>query len=148
MNKPLLFLCSSPHALEIESLYYLKDLGKVLNLSDERLTDLDIQRFIDNHFIICNMNDSNEVQKLRFIPREGVVTICVLRKYESSSEPWVLKANADFILKDLSFVKDCKRHEELVNFIKHLARMKSPDSNFKFYLKKVLGFLGCLKERD
>jgi hypothetical protein len=148
-GNPILFLCSSHMALEIESLYYLKDLGKVLNLEDSRLKDDEIQRYQEKQYIICNVKDPEQVAKLRFIPRERVVTVCVLRKYESSAEPWVLKVKPDHIIKDLGFMKECRTANELYTFIQHLSKFKAPDGDSAFYLKKAWSFLSsCLSRRD
>lgn len=148
MSKPILFLCSSHVALNIENLYFLKDLGKVLDLNDDRVKDEDIKA--DGYdYIICNVKEDKQVQKLRFISRSDVHTVCVLRRFESASSDWVVKSHADFVIKDLTFIKDCKQKEELVNFITHLNNLKVPESDLKFYFKKVFGFfLSCVRRGD
>ena len=138
---PILFLCSSHMALEIENLYYLKDLGQVLNLGDERLKDDEIREYINKNFIICNMKDEEQVKKLRFINRDHVVSVCVLRKYESVDEAWVTRSKCNHIIKDLSFIKECRKYEELFNFISHLSNFKAPDGDVKYYGKKFLNLL-------
>lgn len=145
MSKPILFLCSSHLSFEKDALYYLKDIGSVLNLADPRTTEEDAKRFIDKAFIVVDMKDPEQVKKLRFINYDNVTRVALLRKFESSSEDWVEKAKPDFILKQFDFVKECKRVDELLNFIRHLSSYKQPAGNIVFYLKKLAFLFSCFK---
>ena len=145
MNKPILFLCSSYDALDIQNLYYLQSLGKVLNLNDERLKDDDIKQWQQYQFIIVNYLKKDQVEKLRFIQMENVSRVCVCRKYESSTSDWIEKCKPDFTIKRFDFVKTTATIQELYNFIKHIAVYKQPVSSFRLYGGKILSlFLSCI----
>jgi RNase P/RNase MRP subunit p30 len=146
MSKPILFLCSSHLSFKIESLYYLKNHGRLLNLQEKDINERDIQNFTQYQFIICNAKDEEQYKKLRFIPKELVYTVIVLRSSESVNEDWVKRTDSQAIIKDISFFKECKTIDEIRNFIQHLASFKKPDNDIKFYGKKIMGFLfSCLR---
>jgi hypothetical protein len=140
MNKPILFLTSS-NFLQLENLYFLKDLGRVLNFSDKKHKDGDIQNYAQYQFIICNMKEEDEVSKLRFIEMIHVTRVAIVRKGESVDETWVKRLNPDYTIKDFDFVKQVSNSLELLNYIKHLSMFKKPDGNVIFYGKKAWSFL-------
>ena len=142
MNKPILFLTSS-NLMQIENLYFLRDLGTVLNFEDKKNKDADIQAYAAKQFIICNMKDSDQVALLRFINMDNVHRVAVIRKGESCTEAWILKLKADYTIKDFDFVKDVSNLPELWNYIKALDMFKKPDANSVFYAKKTWSFLSA-----
>lgn len=142
-NKPFLFLTSSEFG-KIENLYFLKDLGRVLNLHDEKKDDTEYKNYNQYQFIICNMKNDEEVAKLRFINIDTVYKVAVLRGCESSNDPWVQRLKADFVIKNFDFVQKCQNIQELFNFIKSLSSFKKPDNDALFYSKKAWSFLSCL----
>ena len=142
-NKPLLFLTSSEFG-KIENLYFLKDLGKVLNLKDEKKDENEYNNYHQYQFIICNMKNDEEVAKLRFINIDNVYKVVVLRSHESSADAWVQKVKADFVIKSFDFVQKCQNIQELFNFIKSLANFKKPDNDGLFYAKKTWSCLSFL----
>jgi hypothetical protein len=145
MNKPILFMTSS-NFLEIENLYYLRDLGTLLNLGDPKLKDIDINNYMHKNFIICNMKNKDEVEKLRFIDPANVVRVAVLRSCESCKEDWVTKLKPEYTIKGFDFVKTVGNAVELLNLIKNLSLIKIPDGDVKFAFKKVWAFLSaCFK---
>lgn len=143
MNKPILLLSSSNLSYDLNNLYYLKNYASILNLEDE-VKDEDAKAYQSKNIIICNMKDEKQVVKLRFIPQEAVYRVAVLRKWESASEDWVVKAHCDFVIKETGFFRECSSVAEVFNFIRHLNNFKKPDGNFMFYLKKFKSFLSCL----
>jgi hypothetical protein len=142
VNKPFLFLTSSEFG-KIENLYFLKDLGKVLNLSEEKKDD-DYKNYVQYQFIVCNMKNADEVAKLRFINIDNCYKVAVLRSCESSADPWVQKLKADFVIKSFDFIKQCQNINELYNYVKSLASFKKPDNDLMFYSKKGWSLLSCL----
>lgn len=141
MSKPLLFLCSSS-SITIEDLYYLKDIGKVLNFADATVEQ--VQQFPSANFIICNLKDENQIDKLKFIEPDRVTSVAVLRKYESVDEKWVQRIRPEYKVKDFSFVRTCKNIYEIINYIKFKSAFKQPDSDSWFWIKKFLILCKCL----
>lgn len=142
MNKPILLLSSSNLSQDIDSLYHLRGYASVLNLQDD-VSDDQIKTYHQKNVIIANMNDEKQISKLRFIPQDAVYRVCVLRKWESTTEPWVQKAKADFAIKDTGFLKQCSNIAEVLTFIMHLNTFKKPDGNLMFYLRKLKSLLWC-----
>lgn len=144
MNSPILFMCSQKLS-KSDSLFYLKDLGKVLVLGDDKIKDSDVQNYRQYDFIICNYKAKEEVERLRFIELSTVIRVCLLRSYESSGDDWVTKAHADYIIKTMDFIDKCANKTELLNFVKHLSQYKQPVSDAWFWGSKIAGvFLSCL----
>jgi len=143
MNKPILLLSSSNLSSDIDSLYHLRGYASVLNLEDD-VSDDEVKNYHQKNIIICNSMDEKQFSKLRFIAKDTVHRVCVLRKYESTAEPWVVKAHADFAIKDTSFLKKCANVVEVLTYIMHLDHFKKPDGNAWFYLKKIKALFGCL----
>ena len=144
MNAPVLFMCSQKLS-KSDSLFYLKDLGKVLVLGDEKIKNTDVQAYKNYDFIICNYKDKEEVERLRFIDLSAVIRVCLLRSYESSSDDWVTKSHSDYIIKSMDFVDKCSNKNELLNFIKHLSNYKQPVNDVWFWSIKAWSvFRTCL----
>lgn len=139
-NKPLLFLCSSS-AVKLDDLYYLKDIGKVLNFADAPI-DL-VQKYMDRDFIICDLKDPKQVDLLKYVNPDNVISIGVLRKYESVAEEWIQRIQPQFKVKDFKFVKNCKTKDEVLNTCKFKNSFKQPDSDCMFYFKKLSFLVSC-----
>jgi hypothetical protein len=142
-NKPFLFLTSSEFG-KIENLYFLKDLGKVLNLAEEKKDENEYNNYAQYQFIICNMKNDKEISKLRYINIDNVYKVAVLRGYESSNDAWIQKLKPDFTIKSFDFIRQCQNIYELYNYIKSLSSFKKPDNDALFYVKKGWSFLSCI----
>lgn len=140
-NKPFLFLCSS--SLNMTELSTLKDLGTVLNLSDAP-TDVD-KKYLSKDFIVCNLKNVDAVDLLRNIDKDKVVSIAVLRKYESHKCDWVERMNPNFKIKDIDQVLKCKNKEEIMNLIKFMQSYKKPEGDLFYWSKKLLFLTTFLK---
>ena len=145
MNKPILFLSSSRLVGEIENLYKLLKLGKILDLTDDSLKDEDVARFAEFDFIICDLKNDNCVKRLRLINPALVCKVCVVRKWESAEADFVAKLKPEFTIKEFSFIKECKTKAEVFNYIQHLDTFKKPLTDCWFYLKKLSFLLSCFK---
>lgn len=148
MQKPILFLTSSDF-LQIENLYYLRDIGTVLNFADTKVKESDVVQYMNKQFIICNVKEEREVALLRFVNMDTVYRVAVIRKSESCKEPWIEKLQPDFTIKNFDFVQQVSNAVELWNYIKHLSMFKKPDSDGVFWGKKAWRFLTvCFSKGD
>jgi hypothetical protein len=139
-EKPILFLFSSK--IPLENVYFLKDVGSVINLQ-EAPVDL-VMQYESKDFLICNMRSDDQIQKLKFVDLDKCLKVALLRNHESVNEPWVERLHADYRIKDFSFVDNCKTKQEILNTIKAKSVLKKPDSNIMFYLKKLYAVLSCV----
>lgn len=140
---PVLFISSKQMSKDTQS--RLKDLGTVLNLEDPH-TDDEIKAYASKAFILCNLQDKQQVSRMRFINHETVDRVCILRKSECSSDHWIKKLDAKYTIKSLhDVVTQSKTSEELMASIKSINMFsKKPVSTSLFYLKKVYSFLSSL----
>lgn len=139
-QKPLLFLFS--HGINLANAYFLKDVGKVINMEDAEI-DI-VMDYLNRDFILVNMRDQKQVDKLKHINLDKVERICVLRPHESVNEPWAEKLNAHYKIKSFEFVKNCKSKNEVYNSVKLNSVFKMPNSTFMFYLKKLYKLITCI----
>ena len=145
-NKPILFLSSSRLVGELANLYKLLKIGKILDLTDNKLEENEVARYIDYDFIICDLKNDEAVKKLRLINPQQVIKVCIVRKYESANSAFVEKLKPDYTIKEFNFIQDCRTKAEVFNFIQHLNNFKKPDLDVSFYGKKIWNFLfSCIK---
>lgn len=144
MSKPLLFLFSSTPKLE--NIYYLKDVGATLNLLEAPI-DL-VSQYLSKDFIICNMRDVSQTDKLRYIDLDQCTKVAVLRQHESITEPWLERLQPDYKVKSFSFVDQCKTKDEILNVVKVKNVFKMPDHDVTFWAKKFAFLLKCFRASD
>lgn len=141
-DKPILFLFSSQ--IPLSSLYFMKDVGSVINLYESPV-DL-VMQYEQKDFVVCDMRDYKQVDKLKYVDLDKCTKVAVLRAHESVEEEWVKRLEADYKVKSFDWVEDCRSKAEILNTIKIKNVFKKPDSNTAFYLKKAFGLLSaCLK---
>jgi hypothetical protein len=76
--------------------HFLKELGNILNLSDYT-TQTNLQDF---HFIICNINNTNQVEKLKSINMSGYLKLAFSynKISDDDDEEWIQNLDTDAIL--------------------------------------------------
>lgn len=142
MNKPLLFLFSS--AVQLANVYYLKDVGAVLNLLEAPVDA--VMQYEKKDFIICDMKNQDQVDKLKFIDLDKCITVAVLRAHESVDEPWIKRLNPLYKVKSFDWVDDCRSKNEILNTIKVKSVFKKPDGDISFWMKKLSFLLRCFRD--
>lgn len=140
MSKPILFLFSSTPPLE--NIYFLKDVGSVINLN-EAPEDL-VMQYEKKDFLICNMQDPKQVDKMKYINLDNTTSVAVLRSYESIDEPWLQRLKPVYKVKSFDFVDKCKTKDEIINYIKIKSVYKKPDRDIVFYIKKLAFLWKCI----